>query len=304
MSYFSSYFFGSSKPQEKKEEETQEEQKQQDENKDTKDVNKIVYYANYVKCKAIPSVYLESSESILKNDFPELFDGDSLIDEKLYAKFKEDAEKFKKESKTSTFEDEERPKEANYYGGIDFHDSEITSLIRSSATDILKQIGKKLMSGDFNLTIVSFPIKVMIPYTILQTIARSFFQFPYYMNLAKDANPVEKLKYTIVATLSSFFCSSIFLKPLNPVLGETYEGMFSDGSKIFLEQTSHHPPNSHFEVYGPNGDWYYAGYSSFSTSAGLNSCTIDNKGKRFIKFKDGTKFEFNYCRVLFLFRNI
>ena len=37
-------------------------------------------------------------------------------------------------------------------------------------------------------------------------------------------------------------------KPFNPILGETYQSRFNDGTKCFLEQTSHHPPVSHFEV--------------------------------------------------------
>ena len=72
-----------------------------------------------------------------------------------------------KEFKTSDFKDAFRPPEANKYGGIEFSNKEITSLIRSAGTDIIKEIGKKIITGDFNLTTISFPIRVMIPYTIL-----------------------------------------------------------------------------------------------------------------------------------------
>ena len=40
------------------------------------------------------------------------------------------------------------------------------------------------MAGDFNLTTISVHIRVMQPYTILQGIAKSVFQFPVYLNLA------------------------------------------------------------------------------------------------------------------------
>ena len=190
-----------------------------------------------------------------------------------------------------------RPSVANKKGGLDFPNKEITSLLRSAATDLIGQIGRKLITGDFNLTTISFPIKVMIPLTILQGIARSLFQFPYFCELAKDKDVLTKVKYTILASLTSFYCSTFFLKPMNPVLGETYEAAWGDGSKIYFEQTSHHPPISHYEIYGPYQNYYLSGYSTFKSSAGLNSLSVYNKGKRSLKFKDGTNIEFNFVKV-------
>ena len=43
-----------------------------------------------------------------------------------------------------------------------------------------------------------------------------------------------------------------FDKPLNPILGETYVSECEDGSKGYFEQTSHHPPISHAQFYGPD----------------------------------------------------
>jgi hypothetical protein len=88
-------------------------------------------------------------------------------------------------------------------------------LIRSTGWELIKQVGKKMISGDFNLTTISFPIKVMIPITILQSIARSICFYPVYLNLASlKENPIEKMKYVIVASLSCFHRSSTFLKPV------------------------------------------------------------------------------------------
>jgi hypothetical protein len=66
-----------------------------------------------------------------------------------------------------------------------------------------------------------------------------------------------------------------------------------------LEQTSHHPPTSHYILYGPNNNFKYYGYSLFSSSAGFNSLKVINKGKRFVEFKDGSKIEFNFCEENF-----
>ena len=99
--------------------------------------------------------------------------------------------------------------------------------------DVLKQIGKKLISGEFNLTTISIHIRIMQPFTILQTVARSLFQFPIYLNLASRTNDaLERFKLVVTATISAFFRSCSFIKPLNPVLGETYELEFEDGSQV------------------------------------------------------------------------
>lgn len=178
--------------------------------------------------------------------------------------------------KHSNLKDEHRPECANKSnGGIDLKSSEITALIRGTGYELIKQIGKKIISGDFNLTTISFPIKVMLPITILQSIAKSVFQFPIYLNLASLQNdPLEKFKFTIIATLSCFHSSGVFLKPLNPILGETYEMLYEDGSKIYLEQSSHHPPISHYIMYGPGNSYKFYGFSNFISGAGLNSVKV------------------------------
>ena len=54
-----------------------------------------------------------------------------------------------------------------YYGGFEIKDMELQAKLRSAGTEILKTVGKKIMSGDFNLTAISFPIKCMSPKSLL-----------------------------------------------------------------------------------------------------------------------------------------
>ncbi len=100
-------------------------------------------------------------------------------------------------------------------GGIENIDPKFTELIRSTGWDLIKQLGKKLISGDFNLTTISIPIKVMLDKTVLQNIALSVFQYPFYFNLGSlQIDPLERFKYVIVATLSCFHKTSNFYKPV------------------------------------------------------------------------------------------
>jgi len=94
--------------------------------------------------------------------------------------------------------------------------------------------------------------------------------------------------------MSCFHKSGLFLKPLNPVIGETYETLWEDGSKIYLEQTSHHPPVSNFYMIGPKKNYKYHGYVNYSAGAGFNSVKVHNKGKRIVEFADGGKIQFNF----------
>lgn len=119
--------------------------------------------------------------------------------------------------------DEER-QNANKKGGIDFTDKTAVDTLRGVGWDLIKQVGKKIISGDFNLTTISMPIKVMIPLTILQTIALSVFNYPYFLNVANlFPNPIEKMKFVITACISCYHKSSHFKKPVSKFFYKRYK---------------------------------------------------------------------------------
>jgi len=59
---------------------------------------------------------------------------------------------------------------------------------------------------------------------------------------------VKRLKMIISAEIATAIYNKSFEKPLNPILGETFEGHGQDGAKIYVEQISHHPPTSAMHV--------------------------------------------------------
>ena len=216
----------------------------------------------------------------------------------MYKKF---YDKYIKDFKLPTDTDEYRPLYANNdEGGFDFASEKTLGILRGIGWDLIKQIGRKILSGDFNLTTVTMPIKVMVPISILQHICNGHFNFPLYFNIASTlTDDLERLKYVIVATISTWYKSSVILKPLNPIWGETYEMMWEDGSHEYIEQTSHHPPCSNFIIYGPNNNYRCSGYFNFTSNAWINSMKLTNTGKRCVDFKDGTHIDFNYCQDLY-----
>lgn len=81
-------------------------------------------------------------------------------------------------------------------------------------------------------------------------------------------------------------------------MGETYAGNFEDGTEYCAEQTSHHPPISHFMFTGPDKRFVYTGYGNFMASTAVNSIVVNVTGGRRITFDDGQVINFENSTVI------
>jgi len=80
---------------------------------------------------------------------------------------------------------------------------------------MLKSIGRKLLSGKFNLTTVSFPIKCMCAKSTLETIGSLQGVNPVYLNAAAlTSDPIERMIFVMTAAISYFYPTHIFEKPV------------------------------------------------------------------------------------------
>jgi len=176
-------------------------------------------------------------------------------------------------------------------GGKTAENPKAVSKLRAVGKDFIYKVGKHILSGNFNLTTIPFPIRAMIPKSYLEYVgSTATVFFPLYMNLAlKTSDPVERFKLYIVSSLAYFYMSSSFAKPLNPILGETCTGYYDDGSHFYLEQISHHPPISYMFYVGPNDAYRFYGPSQYGASAGFNSITVTAKAWRKVTFKDNNQ---------------
>lgn len=85
-------------------------------------------------------------------------------------------------------------------------DAELTSKHRSAGKEILKSVGKKILSGKFNLTTISFPIKCMCPKSMLEIMATIVGVHSFYMNAAAyTKDPVERMKYIMACSVAYIF---------------------------------------------------------------------------------------------------
>jgi len=80
--------------------------------------------------------------------------------------------------------------------------------------------------------------------------------------------------------------------------GETYQAKYADGTGVYLEQVSHHPPVSMFQIVGPQGKWSFSGHHEFTASMRPNSITGSQIGPNCVQFEDGTTIEFNLPYLL------
>jgi hypothetical protein len=98
----------------------------------------------------------------------------------------------------------------------------------------------------------------------------------------------------MTTTIALIHEGQFFEKPLNPVLGETYQAKCADGADLFVEQTSHHPPISHMLVEGPNGMYRYSGYNECVVKFSVTSITVSQNGYKRVKFNDGQTITCNH----------
>lgn len=52
---------------------------------------------------------------------------------------------------------------------------------------------------------------------------------------------------------------------------------------------------------GPKNNYKFYGFCNFSSSAGLNSIKVMNKGKRYFEFNDGQLITSTFCYVLLIY---
>ncbi|EFA85771.1 oxysterol binding family protein [Heterostelium album PN500] len=172
-------------------------------------------------------------------------------------------------------------------GGWKFVDEVELKKQRGVCWELVKSAGNSLIEGK-ELVNTSLPIALFEPRSFLEKLTDTWCYAPVYLSKAAAAvDPVERLKYVVAFTMSGLHLTSTLTKPFNPLLGETFEGHFYDGTKVFCEQTSHHPPISNWQVQDKDNRYHYYGYGVWSASCRGNIVKGYQKGTHTIEFHDG-----------------
>lgn len=159
--------------------------------------------------------------------------------------------------------------------------------------NVAKQLAINVIKG-LSISHISLPIKIFEARSSIQRVVDLWSAAPKYLSLAaKSTDPLQRFKYVIAFGLSSIVLCAGQNKPFNPLLGETNQGGFADGSKFYCEHTSHHPPITHYLLEGANNSYRLSGYYEFIGKMGKNSLTSGLRGPSTLEFPDGTRIRFN-----------
>eukprot|EP00891_Asterochloris_glomerata_P004009 jgi/Astpho2/4009/Aster-01170 len=181
------------------------------------------------------------------------------------------------------------PEACKEEGGFGFHDRELMETQRAAILELAKDLGRKLLTGHINLTSTTLPVKMFSPRSYLEKLADEWLHPTFLRRAALAADPVERMKLLVcwfVAGLQHVY--EDFRKPFNPILGETWQATLpQDGTQLFVEQISHHPPVSAFQMQGPDGLFTFHGTCQPDASWTGNNIKLQVKGHKQIEFRDG-----------------
>jgi hypothetical protein len=177
-------------------------------------------------------------------------------------------------------------------GGIEVQDPNEAKIVKTVLSMMIRSMGRTLLQGG-NVMKTSFPIQCCQPRSILEVTSCQAQNFNAFLPRAVECkDPVERFKLVVACFVSSqILTSANFMKPLNPILGETLQVDFSDGSKAYLEQTCHHPPITSFQLDHPQGLYEFFGFIEFGAGFGYNKFFPKSKGQISLRFKDGASFD-------------
>ncbi len=183
-------------------------------------------------------------------------------------------------------------------GGLTCTDLEQLESQKGVMTHLVKSFGSNLIQGK-SVVNVSLPVRIFEPRSFLQRIPDAWCFAPIFLTRAAFAEtPLQRFQHVITFMVAGLHHAVTNTKPFNPILGETFEGSYKDGSQIFLEQTSHHPPISSFQLIGPNGIYHVHGSHEFAASLRPNSILGSQIGLTHVDFLDGTRISFHLPAAL------
>jgi len=182
-------------------------------------------------------------------------------------------------------------------GGWQVTDEAAIAEQRGVVWDLIKQLGQSITKGA-SLTKIAVPVHIAEPRSYVERIADGWCFAPIYLTKAANIeDPLERFKNVIAFAVSGLHNTVYPKKPFNPILGETYEATFSDGSQLFCEQSSHHPPVTNWEMIGPEECYHFYGSGEWVASFRGNSIKGQQLGDQIIDFRDGTQIVYNLAEV-------
>lgn len=168
---------------------------------------------------------------------------------------------------------------------------------RSVSRSLIKKMTMAIFKMDFSR--FSFPVAYCEPRSFLERTADilTFLVDPFLDKAIKATTGDEKFIFVIAGIVAGFHLQMQSKKPWNPILGETYVGKWPNGSTIFSEQTSHHPPVSVSQMFGPQGEWKLFAQCHFGVSVGPIETQVLQSGLFHLELPGGYNYEWEFPNI-------
>lgn len=181
-------------------------------------------------------------------------------------------------------------------GELKLVDEEILKTQKGILTEVFSSLLKSIAEGR-GVVGVSLPVRIFEPRSLLERMCDWWTFLPQYIvPAAQITDPIERMKRVISMAIGGLYVSARQLKPFNPLLGETFQGVFPDhGITIDSEHTSHHPPIANFLL--KHRDFSFWGRYEFQGNVqGLtkNVVIVTQIGPNHVDFKDGHRITFHW----------
>jgi hypothetical protein len=159
---------------------------------------------------------------------------------------------------------------------------------------LLQKFAQAITTFDF--TSFSFPVGYSEQRSFLERTADlfTFIADDYADQMANSDVPETRLTLLATGIIAGFHLYMQSKKPWNPVLGETLVARWPNGVILYAEQSSHHPPISDFQIYGPDNTWKCHAHCNFTITSGLSQVDILQRGTFSLEFEDGWSYEWEF----------
>ncbi|KAI0561950.1 Oxysterol-binding protein [Gracilaria domingensis] len=198
--------------------------------------------------------------------------------------------------------DDYRIETASTTGGMLFNDPKEGDMIRRSVQYVLQRVGTQVLQGNMTFSGMSMPVHMNEPRSVLERITDDWAYAPLYLNAAAaTTDPVQRIKLVAAFVVSGLHCIDTLAKPFNPILGSTYQATLGDGSPCYIEQTSHHPPVTHYTIRPENKSYLLAGFSGVHGGVvwGLDTALSSRRiGINVVEFADGSRIVYTFPTML------
>ena len=152
--------------------------------------------------------------------------------------------------------------------------------------DVLSQLTRNFIKG-LGISHMSLPVRMFEATSTIQRIIDMLSFAPIFLKTAVFLDdPLERFKNCIAFAVAGMHLCTGQLKPFNPILGETFEGFLDDGTKLFCEHISHHPPITTYLMEDVDNLYSFYGSAEFTAQLGANNLKTSQSGNNYVFFKE------------------